>query len=937
MKKRKLSIIASIMAILFIANIANANLSVAADIRDEGVTIRGNVTEVTDQGETPLPFATVMIEGTSIGVTTDFDGNYQLTSPSAGRIYLTFAFMGFKTVTKEINCAPGEVAKVDIALSADDTLLDEVVVVGKVNKESENALILTQKKSAVAIESVGASELSRKGSSDVAAGVKKVAGISMMGSNQLFVRGLGDRYNSAILNGLPLTSPDPTKKVIRLDIFPSGIVKYLGVSKVYTANNFADYTGAQINIQTKEYPTSPFIQLSLGSRYNTKTTGKEFRRIEAEGARFFGFDLNKRAELTPDRYKTVNRLMDIEDDFNIASYGYETSNAAPDLQFGLSGGKLFEMENGSELGVIFNLGFDNKSQMTPGKTEYNLNRQGTKRSFFTSDVYEYGASTTGLLNLAYNINDNNQLKYNLVYLRDGKDSYKDKVGFVNDWDEADDNIVRVSEYVVYSLFNNQLSGTHKFMDNKLIMNWSGSYGVAKYDVPDRREVIYQRNGDEYSYLTLNNGSDTKRVVVDQFADEVDLNLKGTYKLNDGKGLFTMGAQAKVISQTYNSYLYGYFFDQDALDNVVVDIDNPNSSLNNSTVDYVKNNSSDDMGYQASQSIYAAFADLVLNVNDKVVINPGVRVEVSETEVTGHTLIDNEGDEDSYIIDYVDLFPALSVKYTMDDKRVFRASASRTVVRPSFYEKTPARLIPETGDYSSYGNPYSKDNPYSDGTYLENSYSYNVDVKFELFPEYGELISLAGYYKLIANPIESVTKLQGGTDYVYTYMNIDENAHVGGVELDIKKRFGNLYTGLNAAYIYTNIDIPLDRNENDKSRMIQGASPYLINGDLGYSFNHKDEVSTSYVGLTYNVFGKRISTVGIAGIGNQYELPKQSMDFVAKTKIKERLNFDLKITNLLNQSTELVQDVYDTDDNKTTQTVEKYNNGVSISLKAAYRF
>ena len=170
------------------------------------------------------------------------------------------------------------------------------------------------------------------------------------------------------------------------------------------------------------------------------------------------------------------------------------------------------------------------------------------------------------------------------------------------------------------------------------------------------------------------------------------------------------------------------------------------------------------------------------------VNAGLRVEYSLMELISNTnKIDN--DEQLYSFSNFDLFPSLNLKYSHSEKANFRLALSRTVTRPSFYEKTPVRMIPEAGKKQIRGNPYTKENPNADGTYLVNSYSYNIDLKYELFPQTGEIISFGVYYKHIADPIERVSMLMGGSDIIYTYRNFIDNATAAGAEFEIKKQFG----------------------------------------------------------------------------------------------------------------------------------------------------
>lgn len=936
----KSSLLAVILTILtstaLQANSSTLKDNKEADKRD----VSGKIYEIIDNEKVAIPFATVVLEDgiKTRGAITTENGEFTIAAP-VGEYKLICSYMGYSNNVQ--NIVVNSDSSFEIILSQNTEVLDEIVVKAKVSRENENILLLDQKKSAIATEAIGTKELSRKGASSAAAGVKKISGVSMMGSNQLFVRGLGDRYNKVILNGQPISSPDPTKKVIKLDTFSSDIVQNLGVSKVFSVRNYSDYTGALILINTKEFYNDPFTNLKFGLQYNPNSTGREFKKIEAEGFRFMGFDVSKRSKLTPEEYKTVSRTQTIDSNFNKQSYNFTSNTAMPDISFGITGGRDFKISQDGKLGVLYNVSFNNNNERLPDVKEKSVNRQNNTASSFTTEVYNYKTSFTTLLGASYQ-NDNSNIKYNILYQKDGNDQYKEKYGYVNDWPDAETNLARVSEYINFTLLNNQLTGKHKLNSDKQEIGWGVTYSTSKYNTPDRREIIYQKQVNDgvttWNYLTLNNGNDTKRVIINQDSKELNLSLNYKSILDNNRGELVFGVDSRSIKQQYNSYLYGYEFDLTVIndDNFSIDIDNPNDYLTDNEVARVKNNSSDNMGYRGNQIISGGYIDLVYNIGENLTINPGVRVEHSNMNVIGNTNMDNDGNEDKFSFNNLDIFPALSIKKVISSKENLRASLTRTIVRPSFYEKTPASLIPETGNYTSFGNPYTRDNPNpGDESYLENSYSFNVDIKYELFPNRGELISFAAYYKNIANPIESVTSLQGGSDYVYTFMNIDENAHAGGLEVEIKKRYDRLYTGLNASYIYTNLRVPEGRNENDEYRQLQGASPFLVNGDLGYNVIDTESNKT-YIGLAYNVFGKRITNVGVAGAGNQYQLPQHSLDLIGKCSLGEKSAINLKVKNILNSAVENIQDVYSVDDVKSTTTVRKSYEGVGINVGFSYK-
>jgi len=264
-----------IVVALFISLIGNA--------QSKG-TVTGVLTDK-EYNNDPLPFANVLIKGTTIGTTTDFDGIYTL-SLEPGNHTIIFSFLGYKTIEKSISLTANETVTIDQLMSAEEGVaLEEITIKSTVNKEKVAALILEQKKAVSIQTTIGAQELSQKGVSNAAAAVTKTAGVSK-GAKNVIVRGLGDRYNSTTLNGLPLPSEDPEYKNISLDFFDTNIIKNIGVNKVFSSANAGDVGGANINIISKELTKQKEASISLGSGINSQTVSKEFLTID--GANKFG-------------------------------------------------------------------------------------------------------------------------------------------------------------------------------------------------------------------------------------------------------------------------------------------------------------------------------------------------------------------------------------------------------------------------------------------------------------------------------------------------------------------------------------------------------------------------------------------------------------------------------------------------------------------------
>ena len=189
----------------------------------------------------PLSFASVVIKGTVIGTETDLEGNFSL-SVSPGTYIIMFDFLGYKTLEVPITVISGETLIVNRILeSAEGVALEEVTLKANISKQKETALLLEQRKAAVIKESIGIERLSKIGVSNAASATTKISGVSRSEeSGNIYIRGLGDRYLSTSMNGLPIPSDDVQNKNIDLSLFSTNLLNSIAISKTYTTSSYAD-------------------------------------------------------------------------------------------------------------------------------------------------------------------------------------------------------------------------------------------------------------------------------------------------------------------------------------------------------------------------------------------------------------------------------------------------------------------------------------------------------------------------------------------------------------------------------------------------------------------------------------------------------------------------------------------------------------------------
>lgn len=866
--------------------------------------IKGTVLD--KQTKEPLTGATIQITGTAQGVVADIDGNYTL-NVNDGTYTITVRYIGYKDILLNSIKVKAETL-LNFEMESDAQTLGEVSVVAKKNLEGERALQMERQKATLAIENLGAKEMSIKGISNVEEGVKKITGISIASAGQLIVRGLGDRYSTTTLNGLPIASPNPDNKLIPLDIFPASTVQNITVSKVYDASAFADYSGAHIDISTKENVGSDFLSISFNAGGKFNTLGKDFYRMDRDGSLFKTPSLDQKLidmSLTDfEEYARHNRL------FN-TSFQVSKKTALPEFGGNIGFGKRFTL-GGNEVSVLGSIGVSNDLQTMDNASIRTLEATGNTLNEFNYDSYSNELKIAALGNLGYSFRTSDHIGYTFFYARNAIDTYMRREGV----DYEDHHLIGSNNVThIYSLQNHQVNGKHYF-GKQWDLNWSGSYSKTSSDEPDRRQVMFIREDDQIKLFKLNR-QETMRYFGSLNEDEWVGDLTASYRFGDNNKL-----QAGFTYKDKNRDYMGtrFYYNLNKLNPTITDIYDTDSFLNMENVENgsitIDRKKQPKDSYTAGNSIYAGYIATEYYPVAPLLVNLGVRYEISKQWVDYYT---DGGKAERSELNKNDLFPSLNMKYQMNEKNSLRFAFSRTVTRPSFIEMAPF-LYQE-----SYGSAQIRGN-----ADLQNGYNYNIDLRYELFEKNGDMLSITAYYKHLKAPIERVQTLSGGSA-VHSFRNAD-NGMATGVEIEFRKEIvKDLRFGVNGSYMYTNVKLPEGGAYTNSQRALQGASPYLTNADLTYSpaFSNDRQLS---VALLYNLQGPRIHSVGISGLGDIKQQPVHTLNFTGSYRFNRRFAVKLQVNDLLNQDILFKQEVPTTGDKVE---VERFRKGTGFEVGFSY--
>ena len=876
---------------VLVFSVIGLNIAKAGDIK--GQVIDSDIQE-------PLMGAAVRISGTNIAVATDFDGKFNIRGLKKGTYTLEVTYVSFFSQKQELKVPEKGTVEANFTLEPDNKQLDEITVVAHKKLELESALLAERKQAVLAIENLGASEMSIKGISNVQDGVKKISGISIADAGQLVVRGLGDRYSTTTLNGLPIASPNPDNKLIPLDIFPSSTVQNITVSKVYEASSFADYSGAHVDISTKE-GGEDFFNFSFGTGSKIGTIGNDLYMMDRAHTLFRTPSMDEAAMNVP--YKDFRDYIKTHNIFNTT---FETTSrkAIPDLSGNLSAGKTFQIWD-NDLNLLASLGISSGEKVVNDAYTSIYDATGNVDKYFDYDSYTQTLDITGLFNVGYKFRKADHIGLTAFYARNAIDKYMNRDGFDGDKNPL---IGSNQNTHIYELQNYQLQGTHD-LGASWNLEWNGSYSKTRSEEPDRRQVMFRKMEDGSLTLFLLNRQETMRYFGSLDESEWVGDLKATYHFGDNNKV-RAGFAYKDKNRDYESARF--YYNLNGLDADVTDSYHTNGYLNydniaNGTIQIERSQGLKDL-YSAGNTIYAAFLETDYYPLKDLMLNIGLRMEQSSQWVDYG---DDRGKPQHRSLDKADLFPALNLRF----------SASRTITRPSFIEMAPF-LYQE-----SYGSAQIRGN-----ADLMNGYNYNVDLRYEFFKDKSnDMLAVTLYYKYLDDPIERIQQFAGGS-LQHSFRNAEDGL-AAGVELEMRKSITkDLRFTFNGSYMYTNVKLPEDGAYTNSERALQGASPYLLNADLSYTPTFKND-RRLFLTLVYNLQGERIQSVGVAGMGDVKQVPLHTLDFIGNYQFNSRWSLKLQLKNLLNSKIEFEQELPLA--NK-VQKVECYKEGIGFDLSVALK-
>jgi len=891
-------------------------------------SIVGKLTDKEYNNE-PLAFANVLLKGTTIGTTSDFDGLYELNNLESGTYTIVVSFVGYETQEITVTVVTDKVTEVNVPMGASAASLDEVVITTTTKRESETALLIEQKKAVVIKESIGAERLSKIGVSDAATATTKIAGVTKSeGSGDIYIRGLGDRYLSTTMNGLPIPSDDVSNKNINLNLFSTNIIENVGISKTYTTSSYADQTSGNVDITSKGYSKKE-ASISLNSGYNTNVLGLDgdFKSTVASEDATFGF------------HKKQYALVDL---ITRQSWDPLKQKNTGDYGISLSGAHKFDLF-GKELKVFVAGSHSNSYQYQEGI--FRSYRSNILDNEFTdTESFTTKTNTTGYVNLGLKLSDNHRLKVSSLSVNTSNDNVyeqgRNAEGYVFDQDPQEDGaFVRDQNFKQTILLVNQIEGVHDIKENNKL-TWAAGYNYVLAQEPNRirnEANILDANTVQYAHV-----GDFQQRKSSQKIEDIEYNAY----INDAISFGTLdedenypfklnfGANFRQKDRVFSSQFIGVR----ARDFQVPSVDQFSETFTEDNFDNgLVLREPDADRYDADLNIMAGYANLDFHFGEKISGNAGARFERDEINVLWD-VANYVGRIGSVKKEYTGVYPSLNLKYELNDKHAVRFASSLTQTLPEFKELSPFEYVSPTGRVTK-GNEA-----------LEKSDVLNIDLKYEFFPSKGELFSATAFYKDIQNPI-NLTQTRGSSG-IFQYANTGENANVYGVEFEARLGLienedeeSILDFNTNITKMWFNQDILEEfQYKNITESDLQGASDLILNGSLSYNSQTKKEFNAT---LTGNYSSDKVFALGSpedntnSDVFYNDEIIEKgfvSLDLVVSKMLTEKLQIKLVGRNLLNpdiQQTQLIKDI--NTGVETDEVVLSYKKGAQLNLNLKYTF
>lgn len=862
--------------------------------------IKGKV--LNNNSRSGLAGAFVSLKNTSFKTITSNDGYFELRNVSAGKFEIVVEYIGFSSLTKNIEVKPATTSELNFSLIQQSEELQKVTVFGRLNRETESSSRISEKNANNITNVISARAMERSPDINAANVLQRMSGVTLQtnsGADEAYaiVRGLEPRYNNTLINGVKIASPDEKSRFVSLNVVPSDLLQRIEVSKSLIPEMEGDAIGGTVNLVMKDAPDSVLLK-AIGS------VGYSNIFFDRKYVSFSKKDIQQKSLY--DRKGSAYTAQ--PGDFSRSNLDFKKITAIPTGILGITYGKRFL---GNKLGFLIAENFQNQyygtnSQYNQAVPDIYQNKPAI------SDVADRRISTQQLnngltLHLDYNVNDRNKITLTNVFLYSSLAQAREIIDTaikggaggrtVPGSGPITNDYLSITDHQVIE--NLKLEGKH-ILTEHFLFDWAGVFSTASKRTPDRADLnintkidtlhttndikgpykfvqtpyyfddisrIWQHNNDK-DYNALANL--TYRAKIKDFLLELKTGglyrHKTRYNLQDEYILKPVANNTNGVKQQFDNVNTAQWIVYDTKGTQQYDINN----------------------YKLFENITAGYGQAKLSAKYFDLFG-GVRVEKTEQGYTLNTFYSTG--INAVTKNYTDVLPSIMFKYKLNKKTNIRLSYFKSISRPNYYELVPATLLSSSSPTAETGNPE-----------LKHSIANNFDIRYELFPREEEQLFIGGFYKKIKDPIE------------YAYQSIEtykpENlgtATVYGGEIVYTKYFGNIGMTGNYTYIYSKILSPKFYTDvvaqTTVSRLQKRPLQGQTNNSINYSLLYRNNKQKVFVQLAYQYVGKTLARVYSVYGYDYYQTPQSFLALSAEKQLFNR-HFTVfgKFNNLLNTAT-----------------------------------
>lgn len=882
---------------------------------------KGKVTgKIVDEYGLSLPGANILVEGTTTVTQTNMDGNFIL-SLDEGTYILEVSYISFQTkLISDVIVKAGELTKLDVLLKAASSSLKEVVVKSSFKKEAIAGLYVQQKNAAGITDGISAEQIAKTPDNNMGQVLKRISGVSTVDNRYVVVRGLTERYNQGMIDGIVLPSTDMNRRNFSFDVIPAEMVSNVVVNKTATPDVSAEFAGGQVSINTLDIPLKNFLTVAVGTGFNNNTLGKTFIQAGERGKYdFLGFDDGKRKLPSgiqswgngpvPDYAVTQSKL------FSPDAFKLQRSTGGLNQNYRLSVGQVYELKNNQKLGFIGGISLRNNQETNEfidvrGMQYYNnypeqrLALIDTVYGRRNGQIYKYNTSLGAQLNIGIQ-GENYKIGFKNLFSQIFNNKFYTSTGSVSEVGVLNETRTKrnLQDPEITNVLQNKLEGEHNLSASGLKLTWMGASTTVKQELKDRIKFAYRltgvENGVEYfqsPVVTIPGENDPDfdyRLFTSTMEKNYNwaANLSQPFNFLGDKSLVKIGyngtskkrsldaTKLKILTEDRNFENFSRPYED------IMTPENMGTGLNQA---YYFADGNNGQQFDGKSKFHAGYVMLDQRFLKKLRLVYGIRAE--KYDLNNRQLNYKPTGEKNTVF-----LPSVNFTYSLTPKMNLRFSFAKTIIRPDFRETSVFRF------YDPYLNADIV------GADVKSTKIKNFDVRYEWYPSAGEIISVSGFYKTFDKPLELVAGTDGFQSRIYRFQNQKDAANYG-LEVELRKSLGfiadqqwlrNLSIFGNGALIKSKINTlnyvkDTIAIESKEKRSLYGQSPYVVNG--GITYNNINYGLT----LSYNRSGRRTYTISSNPSLTEYENGRNQVDLQLFCRLmKQKLELKMNIGNLLN--------------------------------------